>query len=229
MTDDPWNRAHRAAWFLEALREYDHVFSPRRANLDDLRGATSGHVEYLPFAYDPALFFEPRGRADHGDDVIFAGGGDADRVPYIAALSKAGFRVGLYGGYWDRYPETRGLTRGMVDPAQLREVIASAKIALCLVRKANRDGHCMRTFEVPAVGACMLVEDTDEHRELLGPDMAAVAYFRSLDEMVVRAAHLIGNYALRARLAAASKALVASGRHTYKDRLCEIAEVLGCG
>src|SRR5262245_13227746 len=37
LTDDPWNPAHRAPWFMRALPFYDHVFSPRRANLTDLR------------------------------------------------------------------------------------------------------------------------------------------------------------------------------------------------
>src|ERR1035437_2092737 len=36
-TDDPWNPAHRAPWFLSAVPQYDYVFSPRRATLGDLR------------------------------------------------------------------------------------------------------------------------------------------------------------------------------------------------
>ena len=55
LTDDPWNAAHRAAWFLEALPCYDHVFSPRRATLDDLRRAGCPSVHYLPFAYAPDI------------------------------------------------------------------------------------------------------------------------------------------------------------------------------
>ena len=30
-TDDPWNPAHRSNWYLNALPEYDHIFSPRSA------------------------------------------------------------------------------------------------------------------------------------------------------------------------------------------------------
>jgi hypothetical protein len=37
LTDDPWNPAHHAPWFLRAAPQYDYVFSPRRANLGDLR------------------------------------------------------------------------------------------------------------------------------------------------------------------------------------------------
>src|SRR5262249_45989599 len=33
LTDDPWNPAQRAPWFLRALSFYDAVFTPRRDNL----------------------------------------------------------------------------------------------------------------------------------------------------------------------------------------------------
>src|SRR5207249_3882693 len=32
LTDDPWNRTHYASWFMNAVTQYDFVFSPRRAN-----------------------------------------------------------------------------------------------------------------------------------------------------------------------------------------------------
>src|SRR4051812_8754968 len=59
-TDDPWNRVHRAPWFLEALPAYDAVFSPRHANLQDFRRLGCRSVAYLPFAYDPLHCFPER-------------------------------------------------------------------------------------------------------------------------------------------------------------------------
>src|SRR5262249_38622950 len=141
-------------------------------------------------------------------DVIFAGGGDADRVPYIAALRRAGFRVALYGGYWDRFPETRGMSRGLGDLASLRRAMAATKGGLCMVRRQNRDGHCMRTFEVPAFGACMLAEWTEEHLDLFGPDGSAVTYFRNTSDMVEKVHWLVSADSERARLAAAAHDIV---------------------
>jgi hypothetical protein len=191
LTDDPWNPAHRPPWFFDALPHYDCVFSPRRANLDQLSAAGCRRVEYLPFAYAPHVHF--RGNIDEAErrslecDVIFAGGADADRAPWIAALAKGGFSVGLYGGYWDRFPATRNLSRGMAGMENIRKGMAAAKIALCLVRRQNRDGHAMRSFEVPAFGACPLMERTAEHEELFGTgDRAAAAYFETIPQMVDR-------------------------------------------
>jgi hypothetical protein len=37
LTDDPWNRANGAHFFWDALRAYDTIYSPRTANMPDLR------------------------------------------------------------------------------------------------------------------------------------------------------------------------------------------------
>jgi len=230
LTDDPWNPAHRAPWFLEALPQYDGVFSPRRSNLEDLRRLGCASAVHLPFAYSPSLHFpeppitpEEQGRFE--TDVVFAGGADRDRVPYIAALIRAGFRVGLYGGYWERWRQTRKHTRRLADPRMVRKAVGGARIALCLVRRANRDGHSMRTFEIPAIGGCMLTEDTAEHREIFGEEGRAVVYFRSVDEMVQKARWLLERDEERRRLAAAAHALVVNGRNTYQDRLETMLEL----
>ncbi|AFZ27932.1 hypothetical protein Cylst_5957 [Cylindrospermum stagnale PCC 7417] len=224
LTDDPWNSAHYAPWFFEALPHYDIVFSPRRANIDELVQAGCPNVQYLPFGFDhecfyPEVFINPEVQLQYGCDVVFAGGADRDRVEYISALIESGIDVNLYGGYWERYLETRAYTHGIANVATLRLALTGAKIALCLVRKANRDGNCMRTFEVPAVGACMLTEDTQEHREIFGDEGKAVVYFKTISEMVEKAQWLLNHEVERQRLALNAHLLIFHGKHTYKDRL----------
>ena len=223
LTDDPWNPVHRAAWFLGALPHYDRVFSPRQSNLDALRAHGCPVVSYLPFAYSPSQHYSERAQPEEetklASDAIFVGGADRDRVPLATALIAAGLRVALYGAYWNRYPETSKHYRGHADPATLRKATGAAKIALCLVRRANRDGHVMRSFEIPATGACMLVEDTEEHREIFGPDGEAVVYFRSIPEMIDKSRWLLDRPAERQRLAAAAHSRIVTGCNTYQDRL----------
>jgi spore maturation protein CgeB len=222
LTDDPWGRAHRSSWFLRALKQYDFVFNPRRLARADLESHTTARVIDLPFGLDPELFHAPATYKDisnYMSDVFFAGGADNDRVPYMAALRRGGLSVGLYGGYWERFRETRDITRGRLTVEELPQAIAAAKVGLCLVRRANRDEHCMRTFELPAVGCCMLVEDTDDHRKLFGPEGQAVVYFSEIPEMVSKAQWLVQNDAERKRLAEAAHAVITDGHHTYRDRL----------
>lgn len=233
LTDDPWNRKHASPWFFETLTSYDCIFSPRHANMPDLRVAGCRQVEYLPFAFAPHVHFrESVTETERGElesDAIFAGGGDADRAPYIAALREAGLRIALYGEYWDRYAGTRNLSRGLIPMAGLRKAMAASKLALCLVRRGNRDGHCMRTFEVPAFGVCALVERTAEHEELFGsgPD-ACVAYFDDIPGMVAVARRLLADEGERSRLAEAAHARITRGNHAYSDRLRRVIELSKC-
>jgi hypothetical protein len=230
LTDDPWNPVHRAPWFLEALPLYDHVFSPRLANLDDLRSLGCREVSYLPFAYAPAIHFPepppPDDATRFAADVVFVGGADRDRVPVMATLAQSGARLDLWGGYWQRHPETRAYARGHADPRTVRHAVGGARVALCLVRRANRDGHAMRSYEVPAIGACMLVEDTPEHRAIFGEDGTAVIYFESTQSMLDRMRWLLAHDLERQRLAEAAHRLVVGGQNTYADRL---RAMLGAG
>jgi spore maturation protein CgeB len=231
LTDDPWNRDQYAPWFLRAVKNYDEVLSTRRANIEDLRALGCGRVGYLPFGFAPHLHFPenatPERLRELASDVVFAGGADRDRIPYMAALASAGFDVGLYGAYWERFPETRALARGYKSLAFVREAVAAAKVALCLVRRANRDGVCMRTFEVPAIGACMLVEKTEEHVELFGPEGHAVIYFDNIPEMIEKTRWLLANEGERQRLKDAAHRLITGGNHTYRHRLLSILECAG--
>jgi hypothetical protein len=228
LTDDPWNPAQRAPWFLQALKEYDEVLSTRRANLGDLENLGCKRVGYLPFGFAPDLYFpedlSPERNSELATDIMFAGGADTDRLPYITALAGAGFHVGLYGMYWERFTETRELTRGFQSPGIVRAAVAAAKVVLCLVRRANRDGTCMRTFEVPAVGACMLVEKTDEHLDLFGPEGQCVLYFDSIPEMMEKTRWLLDHETDRGRLKDAAHRLIVGGEHTYRDRLAAIIQ-----
>src|SRR5207237_9229724 len=119
----------------------------------DLRKHGCALVSYLPFAYAPQVHYSEPPHTDETDgdfsaDVAFAGGADPDRVSLVAALIRDGFTVALYGGYWDRYPETRQATRGHAGPQTLRKAIGAAQVALRPVRRANSDGDSMRPLAV---------------------------------------------------------------------------------
>lgn len=226
LTDDPFNPRLRAPWFLATLSLYDTLYTPRRANMQDLRNAGCKRVEYLPFAYAPDVHHPESSESSQSDvppsDVVFAGGGDRDRMPYAKALIDAGLTVALYGGQWNRYIAARPYWRGYASASTIRKALKFSKIALCIVRRANRDGNCMRTFEVPATGCCMLTEDTEDHRELFGAEGEAVLYFSSVPEMVEKALWLAANDSERARLSAEARNRITAGCHTYADRLTSI-------
>jgi spore maturation protein CgeB len=224
LTDDPWASSHHAPWFLKALPHYDHIFTPRTANIGELRRLGGPAVSYLPFAFAPDVHCPDASltvsdRERYQADLMFAGGADRDRIAALVPFVDAGFNVRLYGGYWDQDARTAPAANGFLDGAGLRKAVAAAKVCLCLVRRANRDGHSMRSFELPAMGACILVEDSDDHRDLFGPDGEAVVYFSTPEQGVAQLRQLLTDPDRRTAMAARARAAIARGHHAYADRL----------
>lgn len=224
LTDDPWNPANAARHFWSTLKEYDVVFTPRTANFEDLRRYGCRDVRYLPFAYNPAEHFPEAAasveeRAKYSCDVAFIGGADAQRVELLAPLLATGLRCYLYGGMWERFSVTRAYARGMVLDRDYRLAVSGARVNVCMGRLANRDGHAMRSYELPAMGAALVVEDTSEHRDMFGADGAAVLYYQTAANLASQVARLCADEALRARLASAVLQRVASADNTYAARL----------
>ncbi len=227
MTDDPFNPAHASADLLGAIPQYDLYCSTKRAILSDLDRAGALRPVHTWFAYKPELHFPEAPRsADERDrfaaDVAFIGGADADRLPYVEAIAALpGVTLALYGGYWQRHERFRAHARGFAVGREYRLALGGARIALCLVRRANRDGHVMRSFEIPACGAFMLAEDTDEHRELFKGGTDA-AFFTTAADLAEQVRYYLTREAARRRIADAGHRRVITGGHTYRNRLAQI-------
>jgi spore maturation protein CgeB len=221
-TDDPWNTNHSSRWYLKALSHYDYIFSPRSATLPQLRSACSANVSYLPFGYDRRLFYPEIDAAalmkTNQCDVLFAGGADNDRLPEFKLLAQSGLNLGLYGAYWGKHRFAKPFYRGMASAAILRSAHANSRVAVGMVRRANRDGNSMRTYELAAMGCCCVMADTVDHRELFGPEGDAVLYFASPESLVEKCISLCGDDALRRKMAARIRQLISVG-HCYEDRL----------
>jgi spore maturation protein CgeB len=232
LTDDPWNPRQRASFFKEAVRNYDTVYTPRRANFNDLRNQGCVDVRYLPFSYGAQAHFPEESnnaaeRERYACDLAFIGSADNERAQLMRHILRAGVRLLLYGGAWDRFPDLRVHHRGVVVGRELRLAVSGARINLCMGRAANRDGHAMRSLELPAMGACMVVEDTDEHRDLFGADCERVRYYRGPDDLLARVRELLADSVRARRLAAAVHAHICAGQHTYEARLAEILNAHG--
>ena len=231
-TDDPFNRADNSRELLKSIPLYDLYVCTKKEIMSDVRRAGCVNTAYVRFGYKPAVHFpeaaatdEERGRFEC--DVMFAGGCDAHRSAYFAALIRAqpAVKLRLYGMYWERVRALRPYARGLAVGRDYRLAVGGAKIAVNLVRRANRDDHVMRTFEIPACGGFMLTERSDTHDELFSEGNEA-AFFSSPDEFVAAVSAYLGRDQDRMRMAAAGHRKITQGKHTYGDRLAEIVEAV---
>jgi hypothetical protein len=222
-TDDPWSHFSQSRWHIRALQAYDVVCTTRRANVDDFAAIGCRHVHYLPFGYDEFLVGgAERPKAVHKNEVLFVGGADRDRAVFISEFLRYFPAVSLVGAYWDHYPAVARHWRGSLPPEEVRLLTEAAGVNVCLIRRANRDGHVMRSYEVAAMGGCMAVEDTPEHRAIFGEDGDCVRYFSTPKELADVVRTLLADATLRARLSGAVKQRILSGRNAYGDRLVQM-------
>ena len=233
-TDDPFNRAVTTKDFYSSISCYDFYACTKRAIIPEVQAAGCPGAFFVPFGYKPEHHFperpmtlEERRRFDA--DVAFVGGCDGDRVPIMSQIPRArpGLRLNLFGWFWDRYSSTRPYFRGAAFGRDQRLAFSGAKIVINLVRRANRDTHGPRTFEIPACGGFMLTDRTDEQCSFLAEDKEAV-YFSSTEEMIDKIRYYLAHDSARRRIAEAGYRRITSGKNTYADRLRTIVATV-CG
>ena len=227
-TDDPFNRADNSRELLKSIALYDLYVCTKKDIMSDVRRAGCANVAYVRFGYKAEVHFpeapaSDEERARFACDVMFVGGCDAHRAAYFEALIRAmpEVKLRLYGMYWERVRALRPYACGFAVAREYRLAVGGAKIAVNLLRRANRDDHVMRTFEIPACGGFMLTERSAAHDELFSEDREA-GFFGTPDELVAGVRGYLSRDEDRVRIAAAGHRKITQGRHTYGDRLAEI-------
>jgi spore maturation protein CgeB len=226
-TDDPWNRATTRNHFIQSLKFYDAVATPRRHTIPDFESAGVRHVRYVPFGYsefDHIKFSGPESELrQYQCEVLVYGGADKDRTPIVRRLLADGFNIHLYGGYWNRYSDLAPHYRGFLNAYELPKAIRAAQVVLGLVRRSNRDSNCMRTYEVPAMGGCLLPEDTEDQRILFSGSPSAV-FFSGEGDVSSAVRRLLSDPARRQEFRNYQNSRIISGDNSYSSRLLEMID-----
>lgn len=226
-TDDPFNNQISTSDLLSCIPLYDLYACTKRRIMEDVEKSGCKNVAYVPFGYDPSVHFPQSLNGDSdikrfSSDIIFIGGADMDRIPIMQSLIQdPSINLHLYGIYWKRIKELRKHYHGFAYNDVFRKAHSGTKIGLCLVRRANRDGHAMRTFEIPACGTFMLAEKTEEHQELFLEDKEAV-FFSDVGELKDKFYFYKDHVMERKKIAEAGRCKIRRGKFTYRDRLIEI-------
>jgi hypothetical protein len=126
-------------------------------------------------SYDPvahaALTLSKEEEREWASEVIFVGSWMPERGPFMVRLLEAGVPLTIRGDHWEKAPEyarLRSVIRGnAVYGPDYVKAIQSAKVALGLLSKGNRDLHTQRSAEVPFIGgAVFCAERTIEHQNM---------------------------------------------------------------
>lgn len=236
--DDPFAPGHvPGLWrhFTAGLPELDLALAYRHANLEDFRRAGARHVGLLRSWYIPErnhpveLLAEERER--FCCDVVFVGHYEPDmRLACLEEVVKRGWRLRLFGHDegWRRPLESSPLLRHLcpvntVWGDDYNRALNGARIALCFLSKLNRDTYTRRCFEIPASGALMLSEYSDDLAGMFSSGVEA-DFFDSPEAFGEKLDLYLRDENLRAKVADAGHARVLADQHDVISRMQQVVE-----
>lgn len=234
--DDPFAKFHPySLWrhFLKAAPDYDLMLAYRHHNIGEFLKIGVPRVELLRSWYFPErnhpVVLSVEEKIRYECNVVFIGHYEADdRKPYLEELVRQGVRLKIFGpGYdWDpvlkNSPELQSLAPiQLVWGEDYNKALCGAKVALCFLSKLNRDTYTRRCFEIPATGALMLSEYTDDLASLYKPGEEA-DFFKSKEEMCRKVHLYLGDESLRHAVAANGHRRVIADGHDVISRMKQL-------
>jgi spore maturation protein CgeB len=154
-----------------SLPDWDIVCTTKTFNIAELAELGVRSPFLIGKAFDPALHRPLRVDQVGSDyekfDAVFVGTYEPERCHSINFLAESGVSVVVYGsdkGNWNRGQLRTGIElRESVFDEEYVRAWHTGKVALCFLRKINRDNITQRTMEIAAIGRAMVAERTDEH------------------------------------------------------------------
>jgi spore maturation protein CgeB len=232
--DDMYQRHNQSPQFRAHLPLYDCFFTTKSFGVAELRAIGCPRVAFQDNGYDPhthrPLTLSADERARYGGPVGFVGSWEAARAASVSRLAAAGVPVRVWGntrwgGRYRPHPQLRVEARALhgIDYAR---ALNAFDINLCFLRKLNRDRQTTRSVEIPACGAFMLAERTDEHQQLFREGVEA-EFFGSDDELLDKVRYYLDHPEARRRIAAAGRERCERGRYSYRERIRDMLTTAG--
>jgi spore maturation protein CgeB len=206
-TDDVFG----AGWLFwlhrRGIRRYDLHLTTNRWNVRELRGRYGVRTLRAGMGYDQDFHrpVPPDHQCSESSDVVFVGHWEPHTERYVSLLRDAGVRIHVWGYNWWKAKDRALRVVTPLEHGKYLTTIASAKMALCVLSRQNRNESTGRSFEIPAIGICMIAERTAEHVFLYGEEEGAVL-FSEERELVEKARRYLGDDKARVAVACAGHA-----------------------
>ena len=233
--DDIFYLKNSSRDFYNTIPVYDCHFSTKSFNVAELLRSGAQKAVFLPHAVDASchhpLKVSPEEKKKIGSDIVFVGTyADDKRVEYLEKLCNDGYDIKIYGNGWDNIPRNFCLKRNNCVRfkaffcSDLSRVFNASKIALAFLRKHNRDLQTSRTYEIPACGAFMLHERTDEATNLFKEGKEA-DFFGTYEEMKNKIDFYLSHSEERNNIARAGYERAVLYDYSYQNRAQNILDI----
>ncbi len=231
--DDMMNHANQSRHFLRSLPFYDCYVTNKSYNVPELEVLGCPKVLFMDNGFDP-LTHRPvdlvaGDRERFGGEVGFIGQWEPDRAGSLRALALAGLPVRVWGYTWERMrnvPANLTLENRPCWGDDYAKAICAFDVNLCFLRKCNRDRQTTRSIEIPACGAFMLAERTDEHLRLFEEGKEA-EFFSDEHELLDKTRYYLDHADARRSIAQRGFQRCVRDAYSYPERLQKVLALIG--
>ncbi len=233
--DDMLNPANQSRRFLRGLGLYDWYVTNKSYNVAELKALDCPRVVFMDNSFDPATHHpwpvKDEERRRWGGPVGFIGQWEPDRARSLRALGRAGVPVRVWGYTWQRMkyvPPGLALENQPLWAEDYARAICAFDVNLGFLRKINRDRQTTRSIEIPACGAFMLAERTDEHLRLFQEGKEAEFFSDDL-ELIHKTRYYLEHPEERLKIAQAGYERCLRSGYSYPERLRRVLERIATG
>ncbi|MCB9853104.1 MAG: glycosyltransferase [Phycisphaerales bacterium] len=231
-SDDFKNPIIQSRHYDKCIRRYDHIFTPREQNFDEMKHRGARSVSKFWKGFDPGLHKPVQLTADEqakfGADVVFVGHAEPNRIETLSAIAELPINFKVWGYNWEKYTLPDRLRRCVnferIEGPEYVKALCGAKIAIHMVSKINRDTQSSKSFEIPACGVFMLADRTADH-EACYVENEEAAFFSTIDELVEKTTAFLKDDAKRKRIAAAGRDRCIRSGYSNHDRIRQMLEL----
>jgi spore maturation protein CgeB len=228
--DDMMNPANQSVAYRAAIPKYDLHVTTKSYNVAELRERGAQDALFIDNAFDPQthrpMALSDADRQRYDADLSFIGGYEEDRARQMLWLGQQGLSIKIWGYQWERLPASApGLTvrNELLRSAEYAKAICGTRINLGFLRKVNRDLQTTRSMEIPACGAFMLAERTDEHLRLFEEGKEA-EFFSTREELLQKCRYYLEHPEERARIAQAGLERCKRDGYSNAERLRQVID-----
>jgi len=225
--------AHNLSWPIRlTFSEWDVFFTTKTFNVLELRQRGVRNPILIGNSFDLDIH-RPMTREEVGEeyehyDLVFMGTFERARRNSINRLAEAGFRVLVYSGdpnSWKYGTHPSIVVRQARYGPQYCAGMHHGKIALCFLRKKNRDRITTRSIECPAMGRPMVAEKTEEHDRHLADQIEYIGFVDESD-LIAKVRELLTDDIRRRDLGINARARCLASGYSTNDRALEMIRAI---
>ena len=163
-------------------------------------------------------------------DLLFIGSFEKERYQYILHLANnLDKKIHIYGPYYGStgWKKIEGTNKNIIIHNQLLlredyvEAIKNSKICLAFLREVNADTQTSRTFEIPAYGGVMVMQETKQQKEFF-KDQEEVIFFNDKHDLLKKVRYYLENDIEREKLRINARKVSLESDYSFDKKVVKI-------